>query len=126
MSFNFNETRPIYLQLVNKLEFEIASGKLSPGQRIISVREFATLAGVNPNTVQRALSVLEDNGLLLSNRTNGRYVTDNTEIIDALRFRLSDDVIFSFVTSMINMGFDKTEVSGLVDEYISNKGDIYG
>ena len=81
MQWNLSDNRPIYLQLMDTITLAITSGALPAGSRLPSVRELAAQAGVNPNTMQRALSELERSGLLYSQRTAGRFVTDQFEII---------------------------------------------
>ena len=85
MEWNIADDRPIWIQLSEQLTAQIASGMYQPGQRLPSVREFAADAGVNPNTMQRALADLEGKGLILTNRTAGRSVTQDMEVIKQLR-----------------------------------------
>ena len=77
MEWNLDPSRPIYQQIIEKVETEIASGRYQPGQQLPSVRELALEAGVNPNTMQRALSELERGGLVTSRRTSGRFITED-------------------------------------------------
>ena len=85
MQWIFNNDIPIYLQIMDHIRKEIASGNLSPGQKLPSVREMALDAGVNPNTMQKALSELERDGFLQSNRTEGRYVSTELTKTDLLK-----------------------------------------
>lgn len=80
MEFNFDNDRPIYIQLVDSLKKYIISGKIKPGDRLPSVRDLALMIKVNPNTIQRALSELEDASLIYTERTNGKFVTCDKEI----------------------------------------------
>ena len=82
MDYIFDNERPIYIQLVEKIRLEIVSGKLKSGERLPSVRELALISRVNPNTMQKALAELEDEGLIYTERTNGKFVTDNKELIE--------------------------------------------
>ncbi|MEG1931759.1 MAG: GntR family transcriptional regulator, partial [Pygmaiobacter sp.] len=81
MNWELNSDRPVYLQLVEHLQFSIISGEFPPGSRVPSVRELAADAAVNPNTMQKALTELEADGLVLTQRTSGRTVTQETERI---------------------------------------------
>ena len=74
MEWNFKNGIPIYTQIVDELTMRIASGQYSPGDKLESVRDLAMDAGVNPNTMQRALAELERRGLVFSERTSGRFV----------------------------------------------------
>ena len=81
----FSNDAPIYSQLIAQIKVGIVSGAFPPGERLPSVRDLATEAGVNPNTMQRALAQLETEGLVRTERTSGRYVTEDTELIEQLR-----------------------------------------
>ena len=82
MSEQFDSSRPIYAQLVERLKARILAGTYPPGGHLDSVRDLAAAAGVNPNTMQRALAQLETEGLVRTERTSGRYVTEDTELIE--------------------------------------------
>ena len=81
----FNNSVPIYLQIVSEIKKQIVSGKLIPGERIPSVRELALTYKVNPNTMQKALIELEENGLIKTERTNGKFVTEDENIINKIK-----------------------------------------
>ena len=81
MQYNFNNEYPIYLQIVEIITSEITSGTLKPGEKLLSVREYAQKFRVNPNTVVKALSILEDDKLIYTERTNGKFVTNDEELI---------------------------------------------
>lgn len=118
LTFTFDNDRPIYLQLVEQLELYIISGKIPPGERLPSVRDFATLAKVNPNTMQRALQELEDKKLVITQRTNGKFVTDNLKLITKYRDKYADLTTKNFFKNMQNLGFDyQTTIN-----YINQKG----
>lgn len=85
MDWNITAGRPVYVQLIEQLELALVTGEFPPGSRIPPVRELAASAGVNPNTMQRALQDLESRGLLQAQRTTGRTVTANDDILQALR-----------------------------------------
>ena len=78
MSWSFNGSSPIYIQLVNKIKLDILSGKYEAGEKLRSVREMAAEASVNPNTMLKALSELESTGLIYTRRTVGRFITEDT------------------------------------------------
>ena len=104
VDYIFDNERPIYIQLVEQLELEIVSGKLRPGERIASVRELALATKVNPNTMQKALSELERIGLIYTERTNGKFVTENKELIEEKKKELAKNKIQNFIADMNNMG----------------------
>ena len=92
MSFELHSSRPIWLQLAEQLGRRIVTGVYPPGSRFPTVRELAAEAGVNPNTMQRALTQLESRGLVTTNRTAGRTVTEDTAVLDAMRAQLAREL----------------------------------
>ena len=116
MEWNFRSDLPIYSQLVELFRQRIASGALPPGERLASVRDLATEAGVNPNTMQRALQELERQGLVFSQRTNGRFVTEDVQIIDASKKALARSQIESFLGAMEKLGYDREGIIALLKE----------
>ncbi|MBQ9991202.1 MAG: GntR family transcriptional regulator [Lachnospiraceae bacterium] len=108
--------RPIYLQLSEHLELAICSGIYQPGERIPSVRELAAEAGVNPNTMQRALAELERKNVIVTFRTNGRTVTEDETMIKETRNALAKEQVHDFLKKMKEMGFEKEEIVDLLKE----------
>ena len=110
MEITFNNQTPIYLQIVNEIKKQIISGKLSAGTRIPSVRELAIKYQVNPNTMQKALSELENEGLLFTERTNGKFVTCDKEIIAKYKNDLIKKETDFYLSCMNELGLNKKEV----------------
>ncbi|MCI1722265.1 MAG: GntR family transcriptional regulator [Lachnospiraceae bacterium] len=110
MEWNLDPSRPIYQQIIEKVETEIASGRYQPGQQLPSVRELALEAGVNPNTMQRALSELERGGLVTSRRTSGRFITEDGNMIGETRNAIADRQIRIFLEKMADLGMTKKEL----------------
>ena len=104
MDYIFDNERPIYVQLVENLRIEIVSGKLKIGERLPSVRELALTARVNPNTMQKALVELENEGLVYTERTNGKFVTDNKELIEKIKRKLAKEKVNNYIKDMKNIG----------------------
>ena len=109
MSFNFNNETPIYLQIIEHLKKLIISRQLLPNQRIMPVREMSLEYGVNPNTVQKALKDLEDLGLIYTESTNGKYVTNDENIISKIKDETINKMIGDFFYSMEQIGIDKNQ-----------------
>ena len=109
MIWTFKDDRPIYSQLVDLIKIGIASNEWQPGSKLPSVRDLAEEAGVNPNTMQRALSDLERDGLVYSKRTSGRYITEDNDMIDSVRKTIAEENINSFLDSMKKLGFTPEE-----------------
>ena len=118
MSWSFDNTKPIYLQIMEKIKLQIVSHELEPNQQLPTVRELASEAGVNPNTIQRALSDLEREGFVYSKRTTGRFVTENLDLIVQSRKQLSEEQLKNFVTGMLQFGYQKEELPSVLSEYI--------
>ena len=116
MSWNLDSDRPIFVQIIEHLEYDIVSGSLSPGAKVPSVRELASEAAVNPNTMQRALSEMERLGLMRTERTSGRYVTDDEGAITSLKKDLASVGVDGFIKQMKRLGLDRDEVLKLVKD----------
>ena len=114
MAWVFKDGLPIYTQLLEQIQARIVTGQYKPGDRLPSVRELAADSGVNPNTMQRALSELERLGLVYSQRTSGRMITDDTEKIEQMRKTLAKETIQEFLQSMATLGFNTEEVVTLL------------
>ena len=110
MDKNLQENMPIYVQIMNKVRESIASGELAPGERVPAIRELAAEFEVNPNTMQRALTELEREGLLLSRRTSGRFVTEDVEKNRCLKTELAEDAADKFKSEMARLGFTEQEI----------------
>ena len=106
MSWNLDSERPIYTQIIERITLDIISGIYAPGARLPSVRDLAQNAGVNPNTMQKALSELERTGLLFSQRTSGRFVTEELAMIEKTKTQLAAQQIREFLEKMQRIGFD--------------------
>ena len=121
MPWNLNSDRPIFIQIIEKIQMDIISGLYTPGDKLPSVRELAQKASVNPNTMQKALSELERTGLVYSQRTSGRYSTEDTAMIANLKTTLAKDIVTQFLDNMQRLGIKDEEVISLISEII--KGD---
>ena len=121
MEYIFDNDRPIYIQLVEKLRLEIISNKLKPGERISSVRELALEARVNPNTMQKALVELENEGLIYTERTNGKFVTTNKELIEKIKKELAEEKVNNYLQDMKNIGISYKEAIDYLQELGGDK-----
>ena len=115
MDWNFRNDQPIYSQLIQRLTEAIVSGVYAPGEKLPSVRELALEAGVNPNTVQRSLTELEREGLVFSQRTAGRFVTENENMIVNAKLRIADERVSEFFRSMKTLGCGRQEIISLIE-----------
>ena len=118
MSWNLDSDRPIFLQIVEHIQTDIVSGTLPPGAKVPSVRELASEASVNPNTMQRALSELERMGLMRTERTSGRYVTQDQALIDSLKQDIASSKVRGFLSGMKQLGLTGDEIISLIKDNI--------
>lgn len=116
MAWDLDSDRPIYAQLVERLQVQIVSGYYQPGGKLPSVRELASVAAVNPNTMQKAFAELERGGLIITQRTNGRSVTEDTELIQNIKLELAKGHIGTFLSRMQELGYTEKEVVSLLWE----------
>lgn len=115
MAWNLSGDRPIWLQLMEGIQVGIVSGKYPPGSRLPSVRDLAAEAAVNPNTMQKALTELERSGLVYSQRTSGRFITQDQGMIQELKNRMASEEIRTFLNRMRNLGLSREEVLALME-----------
>ena len=124
MQWQFSNDAPIYTQLIQQVKVGIVTGAFPPGERLPSVRDMATEAGVNPNTMQRALAELERDGLVYSQRTAGRFVTEDNTMINAAKRSLAQRHVKTFLEAMLGLGFQKEEIISLIaQEFGEEDGD---
>lgn len=126
MSWSFSNERPIFQQLVDIIILKILSGEYQPGFKLDTVRDLAVTAGVNPNTMQRALSEIENTGIIYTKRGDGRYVTEDTEKIAEVRNSYVADKTQQFVESVKALGLSVTEISDAVKNVLNKGGNFNG
>ena len=114
MAWDLDADRPIYTQLVERIQTQIVSGHYSPGDRLPSVRELAAEAAVNPNTMQKAFAELERSGLIITQRTNGRTVTEDVDLIKKIQSGMAKGSIDSFFSKMKELGYSESEAVELL------------
>ena len=118
MDWNFKNGIPIYTQIVDELTMRIASGAYAPGDKLASVRDLAMDAGVNPNTMQRALAEVERRGLVYSERTSGRFVTQDESVLRDLHKDLAEKYLAEFIEKLQKIGMSEKEIY----EYLKEAG----
>ena len=121
MEVLFDNNIPIYIQLVDELKTAIISGNIKAGERLPSVRELALQIKVNPNTVQKALAELEMKGLIYTQRTNGKFVTEDKDLIEKLRCEYASSLVLNFISSMESIGIEKKDIIKYLNDYGGNK-----
>ena len=117
MNFKFDNNIPIYIQLVEQLKIYIISGKILPGDRLPSVRDLALDTKVNPNTMQKALTELEEQKLIYTERTNGKYITEDKELIEKIRKEYADELTKKYLSNMETIGINKQHSIKYLKEY---------
>lgn len=121
MTWKLTSDRPIYIQLVEKLQLDIITGIYRPGEKLPSVRDLASEASVNPNTMQKALTELERGGLVYTQRTAGRFVTDDQMLIRHIRMELAASHIREFISTMRQFGMSDHEILNLIEEIMKEE-----
>ena len=121
MQWQFSNDAPIYTQLIQQVKVGIVTGAFPPGERLPSVRDLATEAGVNPNTMQRALAELERDGLVYSQRTAGRFVTEDNTMINTAKRSLAERHVKTFLEAMLRLGFRKDEIISLIEQELGEE-----
>lgn len=114
MAWALDSGRPIYAQIIERVQLDIITGRYQPGEKLPSVRDLAAEAAVNPNTMQKALSELEQSGLLYTQRTNGRFITEDAELIHRIKSDLAAMQVREFLTKMQQLGLDDSEILQLI------------
>lgn len=121
MPWNLDSSRPIYLQIIERVQMDIITGRYQPGDKLPSVRDLAQEAAVNPNTMQKALSELERSGLIYSQRTSGRFITEDKELIHQMKKELAAAEVSAFVAHMKQLGITPEELRQLLAETIEEE-----
>ena len=121
MPWNLDSSRPIYLQIIERVQMDIITGRYQPGDKLPSVRDLAQEAAVNPNTMQKALSELERSGLIYSQRTSGRFITEDKELIHHMKKELAAAEVSAFVAHMKQLGITPEEIRQLLAETIEEE-----
>lgn len=120
-NWNLTSDRPVFIQIMEKLKQDIVTGIYAPGDKLPSVRDLATEASVNPNTMQRAFSELEREGLVYTQRTNGRFITEDQNMISHVKEQMAADAVRNFLNSMELLGFSGEEAAKLLSETVKEE-----
>ena len=122
MAWELDSDRPIYLQLVERIQMQIIAGYYPPGGKLPSVREMALNVAVNPNTMQKAYVEMERVGLIVTNRTNGRTVTEDEELLTGIRKKMASEETEYFIRKLKELGFSNEDIENLIHEVIEGEG----
>ena len=120
MQWELNTDKPVYLQLVEQIQAGIISGSYRTGDKLPSVRDLASEAMVNPNTMQRAMTELERNGLVYTNRTAGRFITSDEVLIKKLKNQYISQIVLEFLDKMKLTGLESDEIISYIDKILKN------
>ena len=116
MVWKFNGERPVYQQIIEQIQGAVISGEFAPGDRIPSVRDLATAARVNPNTMQHALHELEQHKILVTAGTSGRYVTSDAAILEGIRKERLKELTIECAKRFSAFGISPTQAAQLLLE----------
>ena len=118
MAWSFSSDKPVYLQIADRITKAVLSGEYRAGEQIPTVRQLALEAAVNPNTVQRAFSELEHEGIIISKGTTGRYVTEDVEVIEHCQNKMAEQIVIEFLRNMDQLSIAKEEVIAMIKEEV--------
>ena len=121
MAWTFNSDRPVYLQIAERITKSVLSAEFKPGEKLPTVRHLAMHAAVNPNTVQRAYQELENDGLIIVKGTLGRFVTDDTDIIERNRKKLAKHIVAEFCNSFGELSLPLSQAIEMIKEVDNNE-----
>lgn len=117
MAWTFDQTIPIYLQAAYRIRSDIVCGRYCKNEKLPSVREFALTASINPNTIQRAFCLLEEEGLVVTQGTAGRFVTSDNTVITRARESIAKQLVEGFAAKMTELGYSPEEAARLTKSY---------
>lgn len=126
MAWKFHNNAPIYVQIMEEIKLRIAKGVLKPGDKVPPVRDLAINAGVNPNTMQKALSELEREGVLYSERTAGRFVSEINDGENKMREGISLRLMEAYVNGMRDLGYNEKEIISELEKYLNSIFEMEG
>lgn len=124
MAWNLDSDRPIFQQIIERIQIEILSGRYAPGNKLPSVRDLAMEAAVNPNTMQRALAELERMGLVYTQRTSGRFITEDGSMIERLKEEKAREAVGTFVARMKQIGYSRQDAIDVLSRQPSDEGAV--
>lgn len=116
MAWSFSSDKPVYVQIAERIMASVVSGEYKPAEQIPTVRQLALEAAVNPNTIQHAFSVLENEGVIVSQGTVGRYVTEDASVIEQCRKQMTEQIVKKFVKDIEKLSVDKAQVLSMIGE----------
>lgn len=118
MAWSFTSDRPVYLQIADRIIKSVLSGDYSAGEQIPTVRQLALEAAVNPNTVQHAFVELENEGIIISKGTLGRFVTEDTQIIEGCRQKIAKQLVNNFAENIAHLSISKEQAFAMIEEVL--------
>lgn len=116
MAWSFSSDKPVYVQIAERITISVLSGEYRSGEQIPTVRQLALEAAVNPNTVQHAFTLLENNGIVISQGTSGRFVTQDSTIIEACRKKMTEEIVQNFIKKCKKLSVTKKEIISIIEE----------
>lgn len=116
MAWSFSSGRPVYLQIADRIIKSVLSGEYLAGEQIPTVRQLALEAAVNPNTVQHAFAELEHEGIIISKGTTGRYVTEDTQVVELCRKKMAEQLVTNFLENMEQLSITKEQAISMIEE----------
>lgn len=116
MAWSFCDDKPIFQQIVDTITVRILRGQYKAGDKLPTVRDFAVEAGVNPNTMQRALNIIEETGIIYTRRGDGRYVSENTAVLEEIREQYVKETVNEFLANLLELGLDEDSILNAIKQ----------
>ncbi|GAA0130416.1 GntR family transcriptional regulator [Bacillus velezensis] len=123
MENEFRSSKPIYLQIADRIYYRLIRSELSPGDKLPSVREMAVQMKVNPNTIQRTYSEMERLGIVETRRGQGTFIAERSDLKAELKDRLTKDVFKRFIQEMAELGLSPEEMLDGIKQYAEEAND---
>lgn len=123
MENEFQSSKPIYLQIADRVYYRLIQSELSPGDKLPSVREMAVQMKVNPNTIQRTYSEMERLGIVETRRGQGTFIAERSDLKAELKDRLTKDVFKRFIQEMAELGLSPEEMIDGIKQYAEEAND---
>lgn len=122
MAWSFCDDKPIFQQIVDTITVRILRGQYKAGDKLPTVRDFAVEAGVNPNTMQRALNIIEETGIIYTRRGDGRYVSENTAVLEEIREQYVKETVNEFLANLLELGLDEDSILNAITQGLNEEG----
>jgi len=110
LKIDYDQNRPIYLQIIERIKYMIVHGEIAPGERLLSMNDMAVEMDVNPNTMFRVYRELENEGVTFSQRGLGSFVVKDPDIVKHLSEEMAEEILTKAITDLKNLEFSNEQI----------------